>query len=222
MAFCVYKHTSPDGRIYIGMTGQRPQARWQGGNGYKGNTYFTRAIRKYGWENFKHEIIADQLPKIVAQTLEILLIDAFKSNQRKYGFNISTGGESKSGTKISDWHKQRISEASKGRTVSKETREKLSKASKSTWSNQKHIEHMREINKGSNNKMYGHVMTDDEKIQRGAKCVIQKDKQGNIVATYISIHQASEKTGIGRGGISDCCRHKLKTSGGYIWELDNK
>jgi len=26
--YCVYKHTSPNGKMYIGMTGQNPEKRW--------------------------------------------------------------------------------------------------------------------------------------------------------------------------------------------------
>lgn len=43
---------------YVGITKQNPKRRWKGqGQGYKGNKHFTKAIQKYGWDNFKHEII---------------------------------------------------------------------------------------------------------------------------------------------------------------------
>ena len=29
--YCVYKHTSPSGKSYIGITNQRPERRWRGG-----------------------------------------------------------------------------------------------------------------------------------------------------------------------------------------------
>lgn len=59
--FCVYKHTSPSGKVYIGITQQRPEYRWQGGLGYRHNEYFFRAILKYGWNNFAHEILQSGL-----------------------------------------------------------------------------------------------------------------------------------------------------------------
>lgn len=48
--FIVYKHTSPNGKIYIGITSQVPNHRWRNGNGYKTNPYFTRAIKKIWME----------------------------------------------------------------------------------------------------------------------------------------------------------------------------
>lgn len=219
MEYCVYIHTAPDGRVYVGITSQKPEARWQGGNGYKNNSYFTRAIKKYGWENFKHEILFEGLTVDEAKTKEIDLIAEYKSNVRKYGFNISSGGESKKGTTISDWQKQRISQASKGRIVSGETREKLSRSSKRAWENPEFIQYMREINSGKNNKMYGRKMTDEDKQKRGAKSVVQFDKAGNKIAEYISIHEASNKTGICRDSIQKCCRGIFKTAGGFIWDF---
>ena len=56
-SYYVYKHTSPNNKIYIGITGQNPEKRWQSGIGYVGNTHFANAIKKYGWKNFKHEIL---------------------------------------------------------------------------------------------------------------------------------------------------------------------
>lgn len=36
--------------------------------------------------------------------------------------------------------------------------------------------------------------------------------------TTISIHQASETTGISRDSISKCCRGVFKQAGGFVWE----
>lgn len=215
--YCVYQHVAPDGRVYIGITSQKPKARWQGGNGYKNNTYFTRTIKKYGWDNFQHIILAENLSEEDAKAMEIDLISHYKSNERKYGFNISSGGESKKGTKISDWQKKRISETSKGRLVSESTRKKLSKASFKTWENPKFRNHMSELNSGEKNPQYGVKRTDEEKIKRGAKIIMQYDMDGNLISEYISIHYASEKSGVSRDCISKCCRGIFKQASGYIW-----
>ena len=63
----IYKHTNLiNGKSYIGQTAQEDlNKRWADGHGYyakrknKNNTIFYYAILKYGWENFKHEIIED-------------------------------------------------------------------------------------------------------------------------------------------------------------------
>ena len=220
--YYVYCHIAPDGRKYIGITSNEPKKRWQRGTGYKGNTYFTRAIKKYGWDNFKHVILADGLSEEDAKQMEIRLIAENRSNVRKYGFNISAGGESKSGTTISEQQKQRISEASKGRIVSQETREKLSIASTKTWKNPEHVEHMRKINKGKNNPQFGVVRTNEERLKRGAKPILQYDLEGNLIAEYISCHVASEQTNVSRDIISKCCRGIFKQGKGYLWRYKEK
>ena len=64
---CVYKHTSPSGKVYIGITKQKPEKRWGNGKNYAQNEYFFAAILKYGWGNFTHEIIADGLTREEAE-----------------------------------------------------------------------------------------------------------------------------------------------------------
>lgn len=95
--YCVYMHISPNGKKYIGITSQKPEYRWNNGKGYIGNKYFTRAIEKYGWDNFEHIIIARGLDEETAKWLEIELIREWDSANRGKGYNISLGGESTNG-----------------------------------------------------------------------------------------------------------------------------
>ena len=60
--YIVYKHTSPSGKVYIGITSRTPEARWgKDGVEYKLNKHFWNAIQKYGWDNFDHEILCTNL-----------------------------------------------------------------------------------------------------------------------------------------------------------------
>ena len=72
--YCVYKHTSPNGKVYIGITGENPNKRWQNGKGYKPNKHFYSAIEMYGWENIKHEILYSGLSKSEACKIEVMII----------------------------------------------------------------------------------------------------------------------------------------------------
>ena len=73
--FIVYKHTSPSNKVYIGITEFNPYFRWKNnGSGYKHQSVFFNAIIKYGWINFKHEIIAEHLTKQEALDKEEELI----------------------------------------------------------------------------------------------------------------------------------------------------
>ncbi|KAB8292074.1 group I intron endonuclease, partial [Bifidobacterium apri] len=95
--YVVYKHTTPSGKVYIGITGKKPEYRWKNGNGYKDNAHFDNAIKKYGWENTKHEIVANGLTKEQACDLEIELIAKYHATDPRKGYNISAGGESRGG-----------------------------------------------------------------------------------------------------------------------------
>lgn len=109
--YIVYKHASPSGKVYIGITSQSVNRRWRNGDGYKSNAYFTRAIQKYGWDSFKHEILACGLSKEDAENMEIQLIQGYQSNNPDFGYNIDNGGNAMG--KRSDATKKKLSEISK-------------------------------------------------------------------------------------------------------------
>lgn len=96
MGYFVYKHTSPSGKVYIGITQQRPTKRWGGGSNYDYNDHFINAIRKYGWQNFTHEILFSDLSRDEAKAKEIELIAFYDSANRHKGYNVSPGGEMQS------------------------------------------------------------------------------------------------------------------------------
>lgn len=91
--YVVYRHTSPHGKVYIGITRQDIRKRWQGGMGYKDNPHFFSAIVKYGWDNFKHEILLEDLSEDEAYSKEKELIKEHKSNLYEFGYNRSSGGK---------------------------------------------------------------------------------------------------------------------------------
>lgn len=78
--FTVYCHTlTIDNRKYIGITSIKPILRWRkNGQGYKDNDYFYRAILKYGWNKFEHEILYEGLTEKEAKQKEIELIKMYK------------------------------------------------------------------------------------------------------------------------------------------------
>lgn len=90
--FTVYIHIFPNGKVYIGITKQKVNLRWRGGSGYRSQPLMQNAIQKYGWENIKHEIIADGLTQEEACQIEIDLIKQYDSTNREKGYNISFGG----------------------------------------------------------------------------------------------------------------------------------
>ncbi len=90
--YCVYKHVSPTGKVYIGITKRKPQKRWNSGHGYESNRYFYRAILKYGWDSFEHEIIETGLTQAEAVEKERYYIRLYDSTNPERGYNIEAGG----------------------------------------------------------------------------------------------------------------------------------
>ena len=111
----VYKHTNKiNGKSYIGITSRKPEDRW-GTNGYKYQSQkskylcFSKAIQKYGWDNFTHEILFTGLTKEDACKKEKELI-SFYNSKAPFGYNLTDGGEGTSGYEVSEEFKQRRSE----------------------------------------------------------------------------------------------------------------
>ncbi len=123
--FIVYKHTTPSNKVYIGRTSQKPKTRWKYGYGYLQCCAFYNAIKKYGWDNIKHEILYENLTKNEAIEKEIELIKQYDSTNKEKGYNITKGGDGNFGVVFTDERKKKISNAKMGHIVSEETKEKI-------------------------------------------------------------------------------------------------
>lgn len=158
----LYVHISPSGKRYYGITSVDVKKRWQNGYGYKNNEYFTRAIEKYGWDNFQHEVLFDNLTKEEAELMEKLYIALYDTTDPVNGYNITLGGESSNGLKHTEEWKQKHSEKMTGKNnpnygkhFSEKTKERLSTAHKGKTLTKEHKKHISEAFKGENNPMYG-------------------------------------------------------------------
>lgn len=132
----VYMHTFPNGKRYIGITKQELNARFDNGNGYKNNP-MKRAIKKYKWENVKHDLLFDNLTKEQAELKEIELIDFYNTTNIEFGYNLSKGGKSSSGCKFSEETKKKMSNWHKGKILSNETKQKIGIAHRKDLSGRK-------------------------------------------------------------------------------------
>lgn len=96
---CVYKFTNKvNGKVYIGKTldlERRKREHKSRSNNPK--YYFGREIKKHGWDNFEIEILIDNISEDKMNDLEINYIRVHKSNNSKFGYNCTLGGEGVSG-----------------------------------------------------------------------------------------------------------------------------
>lgn len=90
----VYVHITPSKKKYIGITKNSLKRRWGNGMGYR-TQIFNRAILKYGWCNIQHILLYDNLTLEEAKEKEIELISFFNTNDSRYGYNITGGGDSR-------------------------------------------------------------------------------------------------------------------------------
>ena len=119
--YCVYMHTCPNGKVYIGLTGIKPEYRWDNGRGYK-TQIFRYAIAKYGWDNIEHTIIKDGLTLEEANKLEFEMISKYKSNNSEFGYNIDYGGNCFGSKSLEHREKLRISNSPTKQKASKKVR----------------------------------------------------------------------------------------------------
>ena len=193
MKYIIYMHKlKKDNRLYIGITCQEPKKRWQNGLGYKHSSYFRNAIKKYGWNNFEHIILYNNLTREEAQSKEIELIKKYKSNIKGYGFNINEGGFAPT---ITEEQKRKISNTEKGKIVSEETIEKIKKSKR---------ERMNTI---------GLTEKQKEWYKRKIKPII-------CIETNV-IYQGQKElkeNGFNAGNIQLVCNNKRKTADGYHWK----
>ncbi len=216
--YIVYMHTSPNNKRYIGITSQKPERRWRkNGEGYKDHAYFWRAIQKYGWDNFKHDILYIDLTKEEAEQKEVELIAYYNSNNIDSGYNMSVGGESGSkGYKYTDEQKKHMSEVHKGekngmygKHHAKETIEK------------ERVSHLRE--NLSEDTIYKMSIAkkgkkrDRQSVEKQIKTISNKVICIETSVVYNGTKEAGRLNNIDSSCISKVCRGERKTAGGFHW-----
>ena len=190
--FTVYAHRNlKNGKSYVGMTSRKPNERWRNGKGYKNNLRMWKDIQNSDWnKDWEHNIIGKFEDKQEALNIEEMFIWLFDSTNE--GYNISTYD----------------------RNSYKRTDETRRKSSESMT--------------GEKNPMYGKHHSEDtkrkmseahkEKIYANTKPILQFSKNGELIAEYSSLTEASRQTGCSASHICSCCKGRLKTCGGFIWK----
>ena len=223
MSYSVYKHTTPSGKVYIGITSKPVEERWLNGRGYARNEHFWNAIKKYGWENIEHHVLATGLSKEEASEVEKMYIALYRSHEIKHGYNLTEGGET--GIVHTMESRRKLSESRKG--------QRYNIGVPFTEERKRHLSENHADVRGEKNPMHGKKWTSEEIAIRqshrtykygsenpSAKPILQLDMDGNIIKRWGSIVEASQlycKT-----CIKDCLRGKYKQHKGYQWRYANE
>ena len=91
--YYIYVHTNKiNNKKYVGKTSRKPEYRWNKGKGYIKNSDFFQDIKKYGWNNFDHEVVYQTLSEEEANKKEIEFIKQYNTQDSNFGYNIMSGG----------------------------------------------------------------------------------------------------------------------------------
>lgn len=165
ISWCVYIHTNKiNNKKYIGQTCQNIKARWKNGSNYRSSTYFYSAIKKYGWDNFEHKVVAKNLTKKKADIIEKTLIKCFNTTDACFGYNLCSGGSRGVQNEIT---RKKISIANKGKKpyFTKEWKKKISEAQKIRLSDP------------TKNSMYGKKRPDTIEFNKKTKTGIKQKEE---------------------------------------------
>lgn len=202
--YCVYSHTNQlNGKIYIGLTGMKPEERWKNGKGYRDGAHFRNAIDKYGWNNFTHVILKDNLTEEEAVYWEEYYINLYNACDRQYGYNMTFGGEH-GGHPQTEETRQKIRKHGVGFRGRKHTEEAKRKMSKSS-SGVNHPNYGKHLSETTRQKI-----SDAHKLLRNRRVYCYE-----LNCVFESLDEASETTGCWKSSIVRCCQGKQKQSKGY-------
>ena len=199
--YVVYMHINKiNGKKYIGITRQTPTRRWRNGDGYIRNPYFSRAIKKYGWDAFEHRILFRACSKEVAEAIEQDLIKGCHTQDHNKGYNIESGGSAT--PKVSEETRKRqsamhkgVPSAFKGHHHTEEAKRKMSEAHKGKCFTAPRY--------GADNPF--------------SKVIEGINKKTGEVVRIVGISEAGRRIGTQGSNISFCLSHPTRTAGGFYW-----
>ena len=222
--WCVYAHTNIiNGKQYIGITAQdNPEKRWRNGNGYK-KGYFKNAIKKYGWDNFKHEILKDDIDSLEEANYYEHLYIMQNNTKVPNGYNLTDGGDGTQGWIATDDFKKIQSDIHKAQWQDEEFRNRMMDIRNSPDSPYKSDEFRNKISSlvsGENNPNYGNHWSQEQKE------ALSKKQKNNPIYKNENNPNAKRIRCIETGEVFECIKYAkekygIKSDGSLTVALKN-
>ena len=206
--YTVYIHKNlKNEKYYVGSTSRKPSYRWNNGKGYQNNSKMWNDIQNSDWNtDWVHGILGKFENKKDALNYEAFLIAMLDSVDNGY----NTSAYDSNHYKKTEDTRNKMSESQIGEKAywfgKHFTEEHKKKISESRIERVLTEEYRRKISE---------AMTG--KHNRPKKPILQFSKDGEFIAEYPSIIEASRQTGCNSGNICSCCMGKYKSAGGYLW-----
>lgn len=220
----IYKATNKiNEKMYIGQT-INLKARKRRHLNSKETYVFNKAIKKYGKNNFKWEIIDSAETKDELDKKEIYWINELKTYiacKNSRGYNMTKGG-----SYVSDSTKKQIVQLTTDGDFIK-VFESIEEASRIL---NIHATNIKDCCKGrykmSGNFIFVYKSEYDENKEYKYKNslavpIVQLDLEGNFIQRYESICEAQRQINRSKSAIIECCQGKKKQAYGYLWIYEN-
>lgn len=202
--YSIYKHTFPNGKVYIGATKLPIEIRWgKNGRGYpKGQPRMFEAIMEFGWANVTHEILFENLSEEEAMAKEIELIKEHDSTNPQFGYNRSFGGKGRGNFPRTDETRAKMRASHLG---TKKSPESIAKMKATCASRPKKVKPVENIVRG-----YG-------------RKVLQLDPTTKeVIREWNNVKEICSTLGLSQAGISRSCIGRYEEYNGFVWKYVEK
>ena len=219
----IYKYTSPSGKSYIGQTiySLKERAKTSKGIGYSNCTIFFRAIQKYGFENFKWEVLGEFLIENLDEK-EKYFIEKENTLQPN-GYNIKSGGAA--AFEKGKVRKERINQFNLNGDFIKSYESLRAAAEENNTTYQSISAVLRRIRPQHNNFIYRYDGEPNpepiKKAQTSGRTTAQYDLNGNLIQVYPSANAAAVAIGKNPNAarnIRAVCAGDRQTAYGFKWK----
>jgi group I intron endonuclease len=209
-------------KVYIGQTINTPETRIKDhfkSSGRGATSLIGRALRKWGRDNFKVEVIDTALTLDWLNQKEESWIAYYDSCNKEKGYNIAAGGAGTKCVRISEAQKEYLRQLNTGKTMSLAVKEKISIACRAFWTS-KQRQRQRQFKLGRKASLETR-----EKIKIAAKRIYEENPEKRQQLNFVkgSRHTLETKSRLSAASIGHkaSLETRLKMSRAHMGKVPN-